>query len=171
MDPQILEALQKPFAGEDIKQREGRGRLTFSYVPIGDVIRRVLVETKGNYWWEIVSLSYQPLRGSLEFMWVCHGRLTIRSEDGYEYFDGIGTHPAMDEESPKAAESDAFKRAAVKAGVALHLYDEPSGNGKAPNPAPREAGGGISNKWLGPGNAPCCGAAVNFPHKPGCQGE
>lgn len=93
-------------------------------------------------------------------MWVCHGRLTV---DGKDY-DGIGTHPALDEESPKAAESDSFKRAAVKVGVALHLYTDPHDNGN--NVSARPSAGG---KWAGPGRCPQCDAAAGFPHKSGYQ--
>src|SRR5688572_8875617 len=114
-----LDELAKPFPSEGIKQREGRGRLTFSYVPIGDVIRRVLNVTEGSYSWEVVKLEMVMLGERM--IWVCHGRLTI---NGHTY-DGIGTHPFQDEESAKAAESDAYKRAAVKIGVALHLYTDP----------------------------------------------
>ena len=68
-----------------------------------------LLATTDDYEWMVVELMYE---GSL---WVVHGRLIV--EDGKPK-DGIG-HDATD---PKAAESDAFKRAAAKWAYGLHLW-------------------------------------------------
>lgn len=161
MDVQLLEKLQAPFSSEDVKQRKGSGSRVYEYIAIGDVIRRVLIETKGAYSWEVVSL-YEN-NGS----WICHGRIGV---DGHS-FDGIGTHPAQDVESPKAAESDSFKRAAVKIGVALHLQtdDVVSPNGSKPVSSEETKAQVDALIWEGPGQCPSCHAPAGKLHGVKCR--
>ena len=66
-------------------------------------------------------------------MWLVHGTLTV---DTLGSRSGVGTHPADGVEAAKAAETDAFKRAALKFGVGLHLYeDDASGTPPQQQPA------------------------------------
>jgi len=61
----------------------------------------------GNWSWELASLTHED-------MWVAIGRLTIHGVP----MDGVGT----DDNDPKAAETDALKRAGVHFGIARYLY-------------------------------------------------
>jgi hypothetical protein len=120
-------ALAQPFPDEVIKQRPGRGSLTFSYVDARLVAQRlddVLTPAR----WEFTCSPVGP--GD-----VVHGRLTIlldslekvaREDFGYPNSD-------HDEEPLKAAASDALKRCAVQFGIGRHLYDD----NKAQRPATR----------------------------------
>ena len=156
----------KPFPGEDIKQRPGQGNRTFNYVPIGDVIRRVIDATGGEYQWEVVKVDIQS-DVSGKIFWLVHGRLIVEGR----HYDGIGTNQALDLESAKGAESDAFKRAAVKLGVALHLYTDPheapSGTQQPYNP-PQKATNG-NTVWQGPGQCQYCHAPEGKPHSAKCD--
>lgn len=130
--------LARPFDPETIRQRPGSGRTMFDYVPGGDVIARVIQATDNAFGWTVDHVELMQQNEAA--YWVVRGTLTI-PELGSR--DGLGTHPAESVDAPKAAETDAFKRAAVKFGVALHLYtDDPVANAKDapaavhPNPEP-----------------------------------
>ena len=80
-----------------------------------------LLATVGAYSWSVTDLLPDAADG-----WVCVGRLTF---DKAEHYAGVGTDEAYTDSKgtfhrgdPKAAESDAFKRAASKAGYGLHLW-------------------------------------------------
>lgn len=128
----INSILQEPFPDSMIKQREGAGRKTFDYIPAGNVIQRVIQATDNRFSWYVESSVYHPEReaqkkgrdGS-EFtkvfpaFWCVTGTLTI---EGLGSKSGVGTQVEENEDSVKGAETDAFKRAAVKHGVCLDLY-------------------------------------------------
>lgn len=118
--------LAAPFPDSEVKQRPGRGNLTFSYVDARAVMQRLDdVLTPGG--WDFTS-SVIPGTD------VVHGVLTIggvvREDYGYPNSD-------HDEEPIKAASSDALKRCAVMFGVGRHLYTDntASGGRAAPHPA------------------------------------
>jgi len=118
--------LARPFDPETIRQRPGSGRNVFDYVPGGDVIARVIQATDNTFGWTVDHIEL--IQQNSAAYWVVRGTLTIPELGSRQ---GLGTHPAESVEAPKAAETDAFKRAAVKFGVALHLYtDDPGVNGK-----------------------------------------
>lgn len=124
-----IERLMRPFEGAQIRQRPGPGRKPLDYVSGTDVIRRLLDSTENRFSWKVekLELMVQETQNGPVYIWVVQGTLSL-PEMGVR--SGIGTHPADSLEAPKAAETDAFKRAAVKFGVGLHLYeDEPSGTG------------------------------------------
>lgn len=175
--------LQKPF--DNVRSREGAGGKHFSYVAGGDILARILEATEGMFDWEIIDLrliegqSKANKRTGEVYttppVWMVHGRLTL---PGLGTRDGIGTATAETEESPKSAETDAIKRAAVKFGVALQLYitDEQaapiSGNGKhRPQASPRQpAGGAISLPPLNESGSQCpyCSAPGGARHLRSC---
>lgn len=121
-----LEALTRPFEAGEVKQRPGPGRKAFSYVSGQTVIGRLLTAAGSAFSWKVerVELVTQETGEGPTSYWMVLGLLSVR---GLGVRAGIGTHPAESVEAPKAAETDALKRAAVKFGVGLHLYDEDGG--------------------------------------------
>lgn len=133
----IMQAFLAPFT--KLKSRKGAGNKNFQYVDFHQVLQRIL-GTVPDFGWEILDCGYQAPEtyqkreyGSdgqatgrmIEatrngFFW-CYGRLTI---PGLMPRDGYGTQVWENEDSPKGAETDAFKRAAVKFGIGLHLYEK-----------------------------------------------
>jgi hypothetical protein len=112
-ETQMWGKLAEPFPDAEIKQRPGRGNMTFSYVDARAVMQRLddVVTPAG---WEFTS-SVIPGTD------IVHGRLTVagfvREDYGYPNSD-------KDEEPIKAASSDALKRCAVMFGIGRHLYDD-----------------------------------------------
>jgi hypothetical protein len=126
-ETQMWGKLAEPFPDHEIKQRPGRGNMTFSYVDARAVMQRLddVVTPAG---WEFTS-SVIPGTD------IVHGRLTVagfvREDYGYPNSD-------HDDEPIKAASSDALKRCAVMFGIGRHLYDDnrPASNGRAAPPPP-----------------------------------
>lgn len=136
-----VEELMRPFEGTQIKQRMGPGRKSLDYVSGPDILRRLLDSTENRFSWKVerADLVSQETENGPVYVWVVQGTLSL-PEMGVR--SGIGTHPADSPEAPKAAETDAFKRAAVKFGVGLHLYEEePSGQNGATASAGYEGNG------------------------------
>jgi hypothetical protein len=123
--------LTQPFPAESIRQRQGAGRNVFDYVQAGDVIARVIQATDNEFGWTVDSVEL--IHQNEAALWVVRGTLTIA---GLGSRDGIGTDLALNGDSIKSAETDAFKRAAVKFGVALHLYTDDA----APTAREQDAG-------------------------------
>ena len=121
----VLATLCAPF--ESLHSREGAGGKSFTYVAGGDVMDRVLLATSGAFEFEILDIrliepqTKQTRSGqkTVDPFWMVHARLTI---EGLGRRDAVGTAAIENEDSPKGAETDAFKRCAVKFGVALQLY-------------------------------------------------
>ncbi len=124
-----------------IKKRPGKGRKTFSYVPHG-YVTAVLNKAFGFDWdWKIV-----PIDGSNLFLYMAggksgdkqkasvlvHGELTVRIHDKKGKLIATITKTSTGEKEAitnmswgslvKSAESDAFKKAASRLGIALDLY-------------------------------------------------
>lgn len=122
--------LASAFPPECLRTRQGAGNQTFTYVDAEDVISRLLEATEGEYTWEVLKLDYvEPVsitgkQGTRvrPAYWMVQGRLTI---PGLGSRDGVGTANDENEDSPKAGETDALKRCAVKFAVALQLYAKP----------------------------------------------
>jgi hypothetical protein len=108
-----------PFDAARIRQRVGSGNKQFDYVPGGDITGRLIQVTDNEYDWEVTRLEIVEHGGKPH--WLCHGLLTV---PGLGRRSGVGSHQVMDMECPKAAETDAFKRACVKFGIGLQLYCE-----------------------------------------------
>lgn len=114
---QIREAAV-PFPDSLIEQVDGQ-----DYVSWYHYTQRLLTQV-GPYRWAVIEM--QP---DMDGGWVCHGRLGFDIDHMGESYDGIGTDEAYTDRNgkyhrgdPKAAESDAFKRACSKAGFGLHLW-------------------------------------------------
>ncbi len=99
-----------PFPDGLIEQLPPRGD---DYVAWFHYAQRLLATTD-DYSWEVVALTYAEDGGPDGPLWVCRGRLTV--VNGMPK-DGVGVG-----DTPKNAESDAFKRAASKWGYGLHLW-------------------------------------------------
>jgi hypothetical protein len=95
-----------PFPDSLIEQIP-KGHGSEDYVAWYHYAQRLLTQI-GAYSWTVVALT--PTGDE----WVCIGRLTFAPDESY---DGVGEGA-----EPKHAESDAFKRAASKAGFGLHLW-------------------------------------------------
>jgi hypothetical protein len=115
-----LTALLKPFSGKLVHSAPS-GKF-------GDYVSHYVVEQRllavvGPYTWDIAQVVTDP-DGTVTG---CVGRLTVEVDGRRESVSGAG-----DVENPKVAktngarlklaESDAFKRAAMRLGVALHLW-------------------------------------------------
>lgn len=117
--------LAEPFPDSEVKQRPGRGNLTFNYVDARAVMQRLDdVLTPGG--WDFTSSVIPGTE-------VVHGVLTVagvvREDYGYPNSD-------HDEEPIKAASSDALKRCAVMFGIGRHLYDDNTKSGGRAVPPP-----------------------------------
>ena len=121
-----IEELMRPFDGSQVRQRMGPGRKPLDYISGPDVIRRLLDATGNRFSWNVERVqlvNHETASGSVG-MWIVQGTLSL-GDLGYR--SGVGTHPADSVEAAKAAETDALKRAAIKFGVGLHLYEDDSG--------------------------------------------
>ena len=134
-------ALAKPFDQSEIKERPGRGGMTFSYVDARAVMQRLddVLTPEG---WDFQSTVIPGTD-------VVHGKLVIganiREDYGYPNTDS-------DDEPIKSASSDALKRCAVMYGVGRHLYDDNKSH-RTPSRAP--AGRPVSNdRPAAPSNEP-----------------
>jgi hypothetical protein len=99
------------------KGRKGK----FSYLGTTDV-KQLLIYLLGRpYEWSVESVfqtgDYDADGKPGDEAWVCVGHLTVIIDTDPIRVGGVGSGT-----SPKAAESDAFKRAAGKVGVGLGLY-------------------------------------------------
>ena len=146
MDDLNVEELMRPFDASQIRQRMGPGRKPLDYISGPDVIRRLLDATGNHFTWNVerVQMVVQDTaNGGSASLWIVHGTLSV---DTLGSRSGVGTHPADSVEAAKAAETDALKRAALKFGVGLHLYEDDAGATPQPpqaqpSPAPPQNGG------------------------------
>ena len=137
----------RPFDGSQVRQRMGPGRKALDYISGPDVIRRLLDATGNHFTWNVERvqlINQETPNGGSASLWIVQGTLTV---DTLGSRSGVGTHPADSVEAAKAAETDALKRAAVKFGVGLHLYEDDGGNGSSgqASPPPQPSGGGYGN--------------------------
>lgn len=115
--PEIFAALAAPFHKKEIKTRPGKGGMTLNYVTARTVMNR-LDEVLGPENWED---TYTETKDGLK----C--RIVIVLPDGQHVAkeDGAGFADLPDEsDSEKSGYSEAFKRTAVKFGVARYLYQD-----------------------------------------------
>ncbi len=110
LDQEILAALQAPFDPSEEKQREGRGRVVFTYIDARAVMDR-LDEVVGPANWAHTFKKVADEGYAVECALTVFG---VTKAD-------CGQADAEDEPW-KAAYSDAFKRAAVHFGVGRYLY-------------------------------------------------
>lgn len=122
--------LTSTFPKEQIKRRPDG----FDYIEWTSVLERILAAFDGRFDWVVHSAVLTPESVSerkgkdgkpytkrVPAYWTVTGTLTLPDLGSRS---GIGTAVVETEEAPKSAESDALKRAAVKFGIALHLYDK-----------------------------------------------
>lgn len=112
--PEIFAALAAPFGEGEVKVRQQAGR-QLHYITARTVANRLDDILGPENWWD----SYQPFEHSV----LC--TLTIRLPDGTLLSkQDAGGYAGMSDQGDddKSGYSDAFKRAAVKFGVARYLY-------------------------------------------------
>lgn len=155
--------LREPFPAASVKEREGSGNNRFKYVPVGSILERILDATDGEFDWTVERLEF--ISDGKKGFWLCVGQLTIA---GLGTRTGIGTASPMNEDAPKSAESDAIKRAGVKFGVALDLYqsDAAAPAAHANRAASRQPGPLPIHP--GPGRCPYCNAPEQKVHANSC---
>jgi hypothetical protein len=118
--PNIAAGLLAQFEDHEVKQRTGQNGRSYDYVTGRTVMNR-LDDIVG---WENWRDEYHETSDGV----LC--RITIRLPDGRDvpkedaggYPDATGPKGLSEEDQEKAAYSDAFKRCAVKFGVARYLY-------------------------------------------------
>jgi hypothetical protein len=129
MSKQIAAALAAPFTGTDLKQRPGRGGMTFTYADARAVAQR-LDDVLGLAGWQfevkVADAQRFVVHGTL--VAVIDGVTTVRQDFGYP-------NSAQDDEPLKSAASDALRRCAAQIGVGRSLYA--SGTGASLSVAPR----------------------------------
>lgn len=126
-----IEELMRPFDGSQVRQRMGPGKRPLDYISGPDVIRRLLDATGNHFSWNVERVqlvTHETASNGPVGMWIVQGTLSV-GDLGYR--SGVGTHPADSVEAAKAAETDALKRAAIKFGVGLHLYEDDASSGSA----------------------------------------
>jgi hypothetical protein len=132
MSPDVWQRLAEPFDDSEVKQRPGRGGMTFSYVDARAVAQRlddVLTPAGWEFTCSVIPGS-DIVKGRLVI--VDGDRTVVREDHGYPNSDN-------DEEPVKAATSDALKRCAVLFGIGRHLYgDNKPGHRQRPAPQRQE---------------------------------
>ena len=101
-----------------LKSNEGKFG---NYIP-HSVITQRLLEVCGPYTWEVVELIRQEKDGKVVG---CFGKLTVEIDQKIVTITSIGDvehDQGSDGINAKHAESDAFKRCAMKTGLGLHLW-------------------------------------------------
>lgn len=119
--------LAEPFPDDEIKQRPGRGGMTYNYIDARAVAQR-LDDTVGPGEWEF---TCSVIPGSD----IVKGHLAIRDGDRWVVREDHGyPNSDQDDEPIKAATSDALKRCAVLFGIGRHLYgdNKPAARPQAP---------------------------------------
>jgi len=114
--PDLFAALAAPFETEEVKVRSQAGR-QLHYVTARTVMNRLDNVLGPENWWD----EYTPHENSV----LC--RLTIRLPDGSNLTKSdAGGYAGMSDQGDddKSGYSDAFKRTAVKFGVARYLYKD-----------------------------------------------
>lgn len=113
--PDLFAALAAPFEPWEVKNRQTSGGRPFFYVTARTVMNRLDNVLGPENWWD----AYTPLENAV----LC--QLTIRLPDGQVVTKSdAGGHAGMADQGDdeKSGFSDAFKRAAIKLGVARYLY-------------------------------------------------
>ncbi len=112
----IFAALAAPFAADEVRTRNQAGR-DLQYVTARTVMNRLDEALGPENWWD----EYTPMQNAV----IC--KLTVRLPDGSTVTKsdaGGFTVTADASDLEKTGFSDAFKRAAVKFGVARYLYGD-----------------------------------------------
>ena len=115
-----LARLSKVWQGKYVKSREMGGGRKESYVPHSSVSERLL-QVCGPYDWDFDVIYSENVPVAVK------GKLTVDVDGKTVTVAGSGTPQNTSEsvgEQIKKMESDAFKRAASKVGVALHLWSQ-----------------------------------------------
>jgi len=114
-----LARLSKVWSGKFVKSRKV-GNREEAYVPHSLVAERLL-QVCGPYDWDFDVIYSENIPVAVK------GKLTVTIDDKEVTVVGAGTPQNVNEsvgEQIKKMESDAFKRAASKVGVALHLWSQ-----------------------------------------------
>lgn len=133
MTKDTAQALAAPFDAKDLKQRPGRGGLTFTYADARAVAQR-LDDVLGIEGWQFEVKVADPARSVVHgtLAAVINGKTTIRQDFGYP-------NSAQDDEPLKSAASDALRRCAAQFGVGRSLYSPEKGHGSIQVPPQRPA--------------------------------
>ena len=142
--PTMWAALAAPLRPEDIKVREAEGGRSVPYIDARVVINRLNTVCPGE--WED---GYDKLSENDRGDWSVKCALTIHGPQGPRTREGVGTGENKTSKSgssvfdgpDKAGESDSRKRAAVKFGIGMELYNDPQGSIQKANGRPARQNG------------------------------
>lgn len=113
-----IEAIERPFPKEKIRQRRGPGGKVLDYIETPEVIRR-LNEVFGYHWsFEIAETIFRNKDV------IVRGRLTANGIIKEQYGSSSYDNNRSLGDVFKAAGSDAIKKCATLFGIGLHLYDD-----------------------------------------------
>ena len=123
-----LKALAQPFDADMIQEYQASGYHA-SFVSHADVAQKLLAE-HGPYSWEIIEIIREHDAHAKEPGVVTGvvGKLTLEIDGRHVVISEVGEYrhkgaqPRSAGDRAKNASSDAFKRAAMRAGVGLHLW-------------------------------------------------
>ncbi len=129
------EVLEKPFAPDQIKQRQGNFG-TLDYIEGHAVIQRLNEALEGMWSFEIINHHVNEHQGEVLVI----GKLTVGNIAKMQFGSSQITKSKQSGEAIsigddlKAAATDCLKKCATQMGVGLYLYrNQPSTNGKASN--------------------------------------
>ena len=134
MEKSVREILERPFAPEQIKQRQGNFGQTLDYIEGHEVIQRLNEAFDGDFSFEI---SWHDIRDDEVLV---QGRL-VANGIAKEQFGGSKVSKVRETgaiisiaDDMKASATDCLKKCATLLGVGLHLYrnDQPSQSWKQP---------------------------------------
>jgi hypothetical protein len=136
-----LEALTRPFDGNQVRQRQGHNGKVLNYVETHSVICRLNEAFDGLWSFEVVEWK------ALESEVLVRGKLTAAGETKSQ-FGGAAITKGKETGSPisipddlKAAASDSLKKCATLFGVGLELYGQAAGDNGQGGQRPGESGG------------------------------
>ncbi len=113
--PEIFAALAADFP--DVKWREGKGRTQYPYVTARQVMNRLDDVLGPENWWDDYTANEHSVLCRLTIALPDGARVSKQDAGGYRGMEDSG-------DDEKAGHSGAFKRAAVKFGVARLLYGD-----------------------------------------------
>lgn len=120
-----VEKLKAKVHGDLVKSRQIKGGGNSDYIP-HEVLSRILTDALGFRWsWEVYSdevVQIHDRKAGKEVPYVkVHGRLMI---PGLGSWTAFGVQKLEDEESYKKADTNAFRKACGRAGIAYETWDD-----------------------------------------------
>lgn len=126
-DRAVMEALAAPIPGDQIKQREGPGGRILSYIDTNVMMSRLDSAAGPESWEAEIRMAPDHVLCRLSVTLPSGRRVSRDGIGGYP--DNNGPRKLSPEDLPKAAASDALKRAGVLFGIGRQLYEDAQDHG------------------------------------------